>query len=395
MEKMKKVAKSLLILAILPISFLVLPSAAKAATCQLVDTSPQVALNKAGSDGVSTYATGETLTATVTAKSGFSCDGYQVQFMLCPVPDSFLGSSPDNAASCGTGKVLGTVSITNGSAQVNWSVSAFNSYKYYRIKAAAGTDNPNVGTSWQYYSNAFEVLSAQACGISNFSALKNGNGTVIDFKVTTTPNCEGKAVGIQIIIQNANSGESPGDTVSTGNIQNSSYTGNWTVDKNIPAFYFKACVTGGTCMNSGANGINPVAGTNPGPGTGTGTIGATASKSYSFKITNPLDPNGTGGVNTLFDVINVVTVFLLNISIPLAVLGILWAGFLFLTAGPKPGNVEKAKKILTYTVAGLAIIFIGRGFVTLILSVLQLGGTPQTQNQTQNPGQNNPSGQGR
>jgi len=115
-------------------------------------------------------------------------------------------------------------------------------------------------------------------------------------------------------------------------------------------------------------------GTTPGDGT---TVPVTPDKSYSFEITNPLK----GGPNDLFDIINIVTQWIMYISIPLAVLFIMYAGFLMLTAGPVPANFQKGRDILKYTILGLAIIFIGKGFVSLIVSVIQLGGDsiPTTQ----------------
>ena len=100
-------------------------------------------------------------------------------------------------------------------------------------------------------------------------------------------------------------------------------------------------------------------------------VSATASKSYIFNITNPLK----GGPNDLFEIITIVTQWIIYIAVPLAVLWIMYAGFLMLTAGPKPENFKKGKDILWYTILGLAIIFIGKGFVTLIISIIQLGGT--------------------
>jgi hypothetical protein len=105
-------------------------------------------------------------------------------------------------------------------------------------------------------------------------------------------------------------------------------------------------------------------------------IPAGQDKTYSFNITNPLK----GGPNDLFDIINIATQWILQISIPLAVLWILYAGFLMLTAGPTPANFKKGRDILTYTILGLAIIFIGRGFITLIVSVIQLGSSNTTPN---------------
>ncbi|MBP9822255.1 MAG: TrbC/VirB2 family protein [Candidatus Pacebacteria bacterium] len=108
------------------------------------------------------------------------------------------------------------------------------------------------------------------------------------------------------------------------------------------------------------------------------SVDATAPKSYSFTITNPL----AGGPNDLFDIINIVTQWIIYISVPMAVLWIMWAGFLMLTAGGTPANFNKGKDILKYVVIGLAIIFIGKGFVSLIISIIELSGsTPTTQTQ--------------
>lgn len=112
-----------------------------------------------------------------------------------------------------------------------------------------------------------------------------------------------------------------------------------------------------------------------------GTTGATSTKKYSFSIDNPLN----GGPNNIFDIINIATTWLLNISIPLAVLFILYAGFLMLTAGGTPGKFDRGKKILINVVIGLAVIFIGRGFITLIYSILELGGSSSTPPTTQSP----------
>lgn len=108
---------------------------------------------------------------------------------------------------------------------------------------------------------------------------------------------------------------------------------------------------------------------------------STCSKSYTYSITNPL----AGGPNDLFDIIDIVTKWIMYISIPLAVLFIMYAGFLMLTAGPVPANFQKGRDILKYVILGLAIIFIGKGFVSLIISIIELGGTTPT-TQTQNGG---------
>jgi len=138
--------------------------------------------------------------------------------------------------------------------------------------------------------------------------------------------------------------------------------------------------TGGTCQNSVCtNGVGPCrddsdCSTGNCGGAGQPTcppISGTATQSFTFTIDNPL----AGGPNDLFDIIDIVTQWIIYISVPLAVLWIMYAGFLMLTAGPVPANFQKGRDILKYTVIGLAIIFIGKGFISLIISVIELGGT--------------------
>ncbi len=103
--------------------------------------------------------------------------------------------------------------------------------------------------------------------------------------------------------------------------------------------------------------------------------GSTAGSTYTYEIKNPL----AGGPSDPFDLINIASQWIFNISIPLAVMFILYAGFLMLTAGPNPTKVKSARSIITNVVIALAIIFIGRGFITLIRSVIELGGSGATQ----------------
>lgn len=98
-------------------------------------------------------------------------------------------------------------------------------------------------------------------------------------------------------------------------------------------------------------------------------IGTT--KTYDFSVPNPL----AGGPDSVVGLLSIVIRWLMNIAIPIAVAMIIYGGILFLTAGGNPGNVKKGRMVITYAVIGLAIIFIGRGFITLIQSILKLGGT--------------------
>lgn len=115
-------------------------------------------------------------------------------------------------------------------------------------------------------------------------------------------------------------------------------------------------------------------------GIGCGTPGQPACQSgqdqnYPFEITNPLK----GGADDFTELVTIIAQWIFNLAIPIAVAMIVYSGILFLTAAGELAKVTKAKDVLKYAVIGLAIILIGSGFVTLIQSILELGGMETTQ----------------
>ncbi|HVZ11311.1 MAG TPA: pilin [Candidatus Paceibacterota bacterium] len=118
-------------------------------------------------------------------------------------------------------------------------------------------------------------------------------------------------------------------------------------------------------------------------GTGSTGTGNTATKSYSFTLFNPLcQGDNSSCPQNIFDIFDIVSTWIVNISIPIAVILILWAGFKMLTSRGVPANVQQGRKIITYVVLGLAIIFIGKGFISLIYSILNLGSGATTDTTT-------------
>lgn len=89
-------------------------------------------------------------------------------------------------------------------------------------------------------------------------------------------------------------------------------------------------------------------------------------ESYAVELPNPI------GIDTFGELVNVIGLWIFNLAIPIAVIVIIYAGILMLTAGGNPGKFQKGAKALWYAVLGLAIVFIGEGFVTLIESILSL-----------------------
>jgi hypothetical protein len=114
-----------------------------------------------------------------------------------------------------------------------------------------------------------------------------------------------------------------------------------------------------------------------------GVIG-TSERTTQFSITSSStggNPNGISqsadyslpnilGVADVSGVINLIAQWIFNISIPIVVGLIIYAGLKFILARGESGKVSEAKKILQMALLGLAIILIGRGFVSLITSIL-------------------------
>lgn len=61
------------------------------------------------------------------------------------------------------------------------------------------------------------------------------------------------------------------------------------------------------------------------------------------------------------------------IAIPVAVMVIIFAGVMLMTSQGNQKRIDQGKKMLTYAVVGIAIILIGSGFYTLIVSIINLG----------------------
>lgn len=68
-------------------------------------------------------------------------------------------------------------------------------------------------------------------------------------------------------------------------------------------------------------------------------------------LTNPL-----GSGSNFYNLIDKIANVLIAIGIPVAVVFIIYAGFLFVTAGGSEEQVKKAKETLIWTIAGTALL---------------------------------------
>lgn len=83
-------------------------------------------------------------------------------------------------------------------------------------------------------------------------------------------------------------------------------------------------------------------------------------------VDNPLD------ATTTEEIIENLIGFLFKIGIVLAPLMIIIGGFLFVTAGGNIEQVNRAKKIIIWTLVGFFVVLLARGIMDLIYMILGL-----------------------
>ncbi len=107
--------------------------------------------------------------------------------------------------------------------------------------------------------------------------------------------------------------------------------------------------SGGSTTIPGSGGSTNI----PGNG-GSTNIPATSNTSTSGgKILNPLAGNG---INTIQDFIRIALQGAIRIGFPIIALAVIYCGFLFVSAQGNPGEIEKAKSALLYTLIGAALL---------------------------------------
>jgi len=81
-------------------------------------------------------------------------------------------------------------------------------------------------------------------------------------------------------------------------------------------------------------------------------------------IENPLDSDN------FTDLIGAIIDWIVAIGILIAVIMIIYSGVLFMTSGGKEESVTKARKALMWSVIGLAVLLIGRGWIGIVKSLV-------------------------
>lgn len=81
-------------------------------------------------------------------------------------------------------------------------------------------------------------------------------------------------------------------------------------------------------------------------------------------IRNPLR------VNSFLELVNVVLDIILQIAVPIAVIFIIWAGFLFVFSRGNPEKLKTARKAFFGAVIGIALLFGARYLAEILVSTL-------------------------
>ncbi|MEI6296443.1 MAG: hypothetical protein WCO84_02230 [bacterium] len=76
--------------------------------------------------------------------------------------------------------------------------------------------------------------------------------------------------------------------------------------------------------------------------------------------------NPMGSTKTLMELVTKVLDVLIKIGIPLAGLAIAWAGWMFVSANGKEGDVKKAKDALQWTMVGIGVLLGASAIVNVI-----------------------------
>jgi len=111
----------------------------------------------------------------------------------------------------------------------------------------------------------------------------------------------------------------------------------------------------------------------------------TSSSGKFFEFPNPLK------IETVGQLIQAIIKWLFVISIPLAVIMILYAGFILVTSAGNPASATKAKQIILYTLIGFVIILLANSIPYLINELISgKSQTPSDSSQNTNlPADNN------
>lgn len=81
-------------------------------------------------------------------------------------------------------------------------------------------------------------------------------------------------------------------------------------------------------------------------------------------------PNPLGGTSNLSALIQSIAWDIYHLAFILAFIMLVWGGIQYIMSGGNSGKIQNAKNTILYAVIGIAVVLIGRGFITLIQNLL-------------------------
>lgn len=98
-------------------------------------------------------------------------------------------------------------------------------------------------------------------------------------------------------------------------------------------------------------------------------------------VPNPL------GITDIFTLLDRIMYFIFLFSIPVAIIMLMYAGFMYMTSAGNPKNIPNISKIIQYTLIGFIIVLLAKGIIYVVKDVLTNGPTanPTTSNQGNSP----------
>ena len=290
------------------------------------------------------------------------CVGQSVRFTISGTSNTFLGTLS-----------LGQ-QISSNLYQLYYDWTNNLSNGTYRFNVFS----PSFGISAGPSANELVVGALQQCNIARVYASPNGGvqGDAIQLIVEGQGTCQNWGATANVV--NATGG---GNTVVWSGSQQtftSSNTLSWSYTLPSVAagagqgvYYINGNLGGQTirssnfivCINQSSCSVGGIPPTPVQPGQDQNLI---------WNITNPLRllPNGAQPRN-VFDVIILITDWILNIAGSLIIILIIYGGVMFLISAGNPGKIQQAKNILKWALIGFMVVLIGKGFVYLVQDVLQ------------------------
>ena len=90
---------------------------------------------------------------------------------------------------------------------------------------------------------------------------------------------------------------------------------------------------------------------------------------YFAQLVPECDPTTTCDANALKQLVVNIIQFLINISLLVAVVFIMWGGFLILTSGGSSDRLGRGKKSITAAVTGIVIVLVAMSAIKIFLEL--------------------------